>query len=165
MAWGMKGQKKILHHMRRYFFVPGAWAAVLEHVCACEVSQQNKVENLHPVGLLQPLDVPMIVWAHVSMDFMEGFPRVNGKTIILTIMDLFSKYAHFLPMSHPYTTTSVAKVFFDAIIKLHGIPESIVSDRDPVFTSKFWIELFTLSGIKLQLSSAIHPQSDGQSDW
>jgi hypothetical protein len=107
----------------------------------------------------------MIVWAHVSMDFMEGFPRVNGKTIILTIMDLFSKYAHFLPMSHPYTTTSVAKVFFDAIIKLHGILESIVSDRDPVFTSKFWIELFTLSGIKLQLSSAIHPQSDGQSDW
>jgi hypothetical protein len=64
----------LIDHMRRYFFVPGARAAVLEHVCACEVSQQNKVENLHPAGLLQPLDVPMIIWAHVSMDFMEGVP-------------------------------------------------------------------------------------------
>jgi transposase InsO family protein len=95
------------------------------------------------------------------MDFVERFPCVNRKSVILTIVDRFSKYAHFMPIGHPYTTTSVAKVFFDAIVRLHEIPESIVSDRDPVFTSKFWTELFTLLGVKLQLSSAFHPQTNG----
>jgi hypothetical protein len=66
-------------------------------------------------------------------------------------------------LGHSYTATSVAKVFFEEIVHLHGLPESIVSDRDPVFTSKFWTEFFKLSGVKLQLTSAFHPQSDGQS--
>jgi hypothetical protein len=64
----------------------------------------------------------------VSMDFMEGLPRVNGKSIVLTVVDRFSKYAHFVPLGHPYTSTSVAKVFFEAIVRLHGLLESIVSD-------------------------------------
>jgi hypothetical protein len=98
------------------------------------------------------------------MDFVEGFSRINGEFIILTVVDRFSKYAHFVPIGHPYTATSVAKVFFDSVVRLHGILESIVSDRNPIFTSKFWTELFTLSGVKLQLSSAFHPQSDGQSE-
>jgi hypothetical protein len=118
---------------------------------------QNKVEHLHSAGLLHPLDVPSTVWTHVSMDFVKGLPHVNSKSVILTVVDRFSKYAHFVPIDHPYTTTSVAKVFFDAIVRLHDILESIVSDHDPVFTSKFWTELFTLLGTKLQLSSAFHP--------
>jgi hypothetical protein len=128
------------------------------------ICQRNKTEHLHPAGLLQPLEVPSSVWAHVSMDFVEGFPHVNGKSVVLTVVDRFSKYAHFLPLGHPYTATSVAKVFFEAIVRLHGLPESIVSDRDLVFTSKFWTEMFSLSGVKLQLSSAFHPQSNGQSE-
>jgi hypothetical protein len=98
------------------------------------------------------------------MDFVEGFLRVNGKSVVLTVVDRFSKYAHFVPLGHPYTATSVAKIFFDAIVCLHCLPESIVSDRDPVFTCKFWTELLSLSGVKLQLSTAFHPQSDGQSE-
>jgi transposase InsO family protein len=136
-------------------------AAIQEHVHACSVCQQNKVKHLHPTGLLQPLDVPNAVWSHVSMDFVERFPCVNRKSVILTIVDRFSKYVHFMPISHPYTTTSVAKVFFDAIVRLHEIPESIVSDHNPVFMSKFWTELFTLLGVKLQLSSAFHPRTNG----
>jgi hypothetical protein len=81
------------------------------------------------------------------MDFVEGFPRVHGKSVILIVVDRFSKYAHFLPLGHPYTATSVARVFFDCVVSLHGIPSSIVSDRDPMFTSQFWQELFTLSGV------------------
>jgi hypothetical protein len=69
-----------------------------------------------------------------------------------------------VPIGHPYTVTSVAKVFFNAIVKLYGIPKSIVSDRDPVFMSKFWTEMFTMSGTKLQLSSAFHPQTGGWSE-
>jgi hypothetical protein len=158
---GHKGAEKILHRLRRDFYVSGARSAVQEHVCACAMCQQNKVKQLHPVGLLQPLDVPSIVWTHIAMDFVEGFPRINGKSVILMVIERFSKYAHFVPIGHPYMAISVAKVFFDSVVRLHEILKSIVSDRDPVFTSKFWMELFTLSGVKLQLSSAFHPQSDG----
>jgi hypothetical protein len=97
------------------------------------------------------------------MDFIEGLPRVNGK-IGLTITDRFLKVVHFIPLSHPYTATTVARTFFDEVVRLHGILSSIFSDRDPVFTSSFWRELFALSGVKLNLSSAFHPQSDGQAE-
>jgi len=76
----------------------------------------------------------------------------------------FSKYAHFIAVGHPYTAISVARVFFDKIVRLHGLLCSIVSDRDPVFTSKLWTELFSLAGVKLRLSSVFRPQTDGQSE-
>ena len=82
--------------------------------------------------------------------------------MIMVVIDILSKYAHFLSLSHPYTVTTVTKVFLDNIFKLYGFPLTIVSDRDPVFTSQFWKELFRLSGIKLLLSSSYHPQTDGQ---
>jgi hypothetical protein len=154
---GHEGAEKTLHRLRQDFFAPEAHAVIKEHVQACVTCQRNKVEHLHPTGLLQPLAVPSTVWSHVAMDFVKRFSHVNSKSVILTVVDRFSKYDHFLPLGHPYTVTSVAKVFFEAIIRLHGFPESKVSDQDPVFTSKFWTELFTLSGVKLQLSSAFHP--------
>ena len=98
------------------------------------------------------------------MDFMEGLPRVQGKSVILTVVDRFSKQAHFLPLSHPYTAASVAGVFFEGIVRLHGFPVSIVSDRDPVFTGHVWRDLFKLAGVKLKMSTAFHPQTDGQSE-
>ena len=76
------------------------------------------------------------------MDFVEGFHKVGGKSVVLTVMDRLSKYAHFIALGHPYSATSVARAFFDQVVRLHGIPCSIVSDRDPVFTSAFWTELF-----------------------
>ena len=98
------------------------------------------------------------------MDFVEGFPRVGGKSVIFTIVDRFSKMAHFVALSHPYSAQSVARAFFDNIVRLHGFPCSIVSDRNTVFTSHFWEELFKLAGVKLLRSSAFHPQTDGQSE-
>jgi hypothetical protein len=98
------------------------------------------------------------------MDFIDGFPKVGGKSVILMVVDRFSKYAHFIPLSHPYSASSVAKALFDSIVHLHGMPCSIVSDHDPVFTSHFWSELFQLTGVKLLLSSAFHPQTNGQSE-
>jgi hypothetical protein len=68
---------------------------------------------------------------------VEGSPKVHGKYVILTVVDRFSKAAHFIPLGHPYTTTSVAWVFFNTVVKVHGIPHLIVSDRDPVFTGHF----------------------------
>jgi hypothetical protein len=113
---------------------------------------------------LLPLPVPVAVWADIALDFIEGMSKVGGKMVILTVVDRFSKYAHFIPLAHPYTAESVARVFFAEVVRLHGVPQSIVSDRDPVFTSAFWKALMAASGSKLQMSTAFHPQSDGQSE-
>ena len=98
------------------------------------------------------------------MDFIDSLPRVHGKSVILTVVDRFSKHAHFIALSHPYTALTVAKAFFDAIVRLHGFPASIVSDRDPVFTGHVWRDLFKLAGVQLCMSTAFHPQTDGQSE-
>jgi len=83
---------------------------------------------------------------------------------ILVVVDSFTKYAHFLALSHPFTAAGVAKVFLDQIYRLHGMPTASISDRDRIFTSKFWSELFRLADVKLQMSSSYHPQSDGQTE-
>jgi hypothetical protein len=147
---GHEGMEKTLHRLRSDFHIPGVRAAVQEIVHACTTCQRNKTEQLHPAGLLQPLNVPTMVWADIAMDFIEGLPHVHDKSVILTVIDRFSKSAHFLPLGHPYTATTVARAFFDIIIRLHGIPSSIVSDRDltdSVFTSQFWRELFAMAGV------------------
>jgi hypothetical protein len=104
------------------------------------------------------------VWSDIGIDFIEALPRVQGKKVILTVVDRFSKYCHFILLAHPYTTESVAQAFCTEVVRLHGVPQSIVSDHDPVFTSAFWRELMALTGTKLFMSSAFHPQTDGQSE-
>ena len=94
------------------------------------------------------------------MDFVEALPKVHSKSVILTVDDRFSKYAHFIPLDHPYTASSVAHAFFHDIVHLHGFPESIVSDRDPVFTGHVWCDLFRRAGVQLRMSTAFHPQTD-----
>lgn len=98
------------------------------------------------------------------MDFVEGLPKVHGKSVILTVVDRFFKYAHFIPLGHPYTVASVVLTFFNEVVRLHGFPITIVSDLDPVFTSNLWCDLFRLAGVRLHMSSAFHPQSDGQTE-
>ncbi|WVZ53597.1 hypothetical protein U9M48_004515 [Paspalum notatum var. saurae] len=96
------------------------------------------------IGLLQPLPVPDQAWAVVNLDFIEGLPKFGGKHSILVVIDKFTKHAHFLPLAHPYTTLQVAQLYFDNIYKLHGLPKIIISDRDRIFTSHLWQELFKL---------------------
>jgi len=96
------------------------------------------------------------------MDFIGGLPKSQGKDTILVIVDRLSKYAHFVSLSHPYTAMTVAQAYLDHAYKLHGAPESIVSDRDQIFMSTFWTELVKLLGTKLKPSIAYHPQTDGQ---
>jgi hypothetical protein len=96
------------------------------------------------------------------MDFIDALPKCEGYSVILLVVDRFTKYAHFLPLKHPYTAQSVALVLFNTIVKLHSVPKTIVSDRDKVFTSSFWKELLKLLNTQLCLSSAYHAQTDGQ---
>ena len=95
------------------------------------------------------------------MDFIEGLPKVHGKSVILTVVDRFSKYARFIALSHPYTASSVARAFFDSIVRLHGFPTSIISDRDSVFTRHMWRDLFKMVGVHLPLQHSL-PPPDGR---
>jgi len=98
------------------------------------------------------------------MDFVEGLPKSNNKDVILVVVDRFTKYAHFLTLSHPFTVSDVITLFLDNIFKLHGLPAVIVTDRDRIFTSNLWKALFKSLGIKLHLSTAYHPETDGQTE-
>jgi hypothetical protein len=161
---GHEGIHRTLHRLRRDFHFPNMRCLVQDFVKACVTCQQYKSDHLRPAGLLQPLPVPSVVWADIDIDFIEALPKVQGKTVILSVVDRFSKYCHFIPLAHPYTAESVAHAFFADIVWLHGVPQSIVSDHDPVFTSAFWQELMRLMGTKLYMSSAFHPQTDGQTE-
>lgn len=98
------------------------------------------------------------------MDFIDGLPRFDGYTSIMVVVDRLTKSAHLVPLNHPYTAASVATKFVANIVKLHGLPRSIVSDRDPVFISKLWREFWRLAGTQLRMSTAYHPQTDGQTE-
>jgi hypothetical protein len=132
---GHEGSEKMLHRLHATFYSTQTHRRVREFVQNCVVCQQNKTEHLHPGGLLHPSPVPQQVWSDIAMDFIDGFSKVGGKSVILTMVDRFSKYAHFIPLNHPYSISSVAKAFFDSIVRLHGMPCSIVSDRE--LTSHF----------------------------
>jgi len=161
---GHEGIHRTLHRLHRDFHFPNMRRLVQDFVRACPTCQRYKLEHLHPAGLLLPLPIPTAIWADIGLDFVEALPRVNGKSVILSVVDRFSKFCHFIPPAHPYTAETVAQAFFADIVRLHGVPQSMVSDRDPVFTSTFWRELMRLMGTKLHMSSAFHPQSDGQTE-
>ena len=126
------------------------------------MSQRNKGETVKYPGTLQPLLIPPTIWRDISMDFITGLPNSGNKSVIMVVVDHLSKYAHFCALHHPFTTSTVAQIFMDQVFKLHVMPNSIVSNQDPTFTSNFWQELFKLQGTQLHLSSAYHPQTDGQ---
>lgn len=115
-------------------------------------------------GLLQPLPVPAQAWSIVSLDFVEGLPPSDKYNAILVMIDKFTKYGHFIPLSYPFTALQVAQLYIHSIYKLHGLPKTIISDRDRIFTSAVWQELFRLSDTKLIMSSSYHPQTDGQTE-
>jgi hypothetical protein len=92
--------------------------------------------------MLSPLSVPEEAWQIVSMDFIEGLPTSGNANYIMVVVDKLSKFAHFVSFHHPYTAQKVAQAFQDNIFRLHGLPTHIISDRDPIFTSSFWRELF-----------------------
>jgi hypothetical protein len=127
----------------------------------CLVCQQAKHKNYKSPGLLSPLPMPDSAWRDISMDFIDALSKCDGYSVILVVVDCFTKYTHFLPLKHPYTINSVAQAFLSTVVKLHGLPKTIVSDRDKVFTTSFWKELFKIMDTKLCLSLANHAQTDG----
>ncbi|KAJ9562131.1 hypothetical protein OSB04_007291 [Centaurea solstitialis] len=124
-----------------------------------------KAEHQKPYGSLQPLDIPEWKWEHITMDFVTKLPRtLRGHDTIWVIVDRLTKSAHFLEMRETLPMDKLAKLYIKEIVRRHGVPLSIVSDRDSRFTSQFWHGLQEGLGTRLKLSTAYHPQTDGQSE-
>ncbi|GAU37691.1 hypothetical protein TSUD_164940 [Trifolium subterraneum] len=161
---GHSGFYKTYRRIAANVYWVGMKGAVQEFVKNCDTCQRQKYLASSPGGLLQPLPIPDQIWEDISLDFITGLPKSRGYEAILVVVDRLSKYSHFIPLKHPYTARSIADVFCKEIVRLHGIPLSIVSDRDPIFMSSFWKELFKMQGTKLKMSTAYHPETDGQTE-
>jgi len=161
---GHSGIHATYHRVKSLFAWPNLKSSVTSYVQSCSVCQQAKSEHVKTPGLLQPLPIPSQPWSTISMDFIEGLPKSGGFDVIFVVVDKLTKYAHFVPLAHPFTALSVAQLFFNNIYKLHGLPDAIISDRDRIFTSNLWQELFKLSDTQLLMSSSYHPQTDGQTE-
>ena len=134
------------------------------YIRECVVYQQMKHVTYRPSGLLQPLPIPCKPWSNISMDFVEGLPKSHRMDVVFVVVDKLTKYVHFIALSHLYSASKVAILFVQHVFKLHDMPNSIVSDRDPAFTSLFWFELMRLQGVQLIMSSSYHPRTDGQTE-
>ena len=162
---GHRGVQATIQGMEIYFYWPTMRQDINDYISKCLVCQQVKYSRQKPYGLLQPLPIPNMPWESISMDFVFGLPKsAQGNDGIWTIVDRFSKQAHFIPVKKTIKAPHMANLFMIHIFKYHGFPKSIISDRDPRMTSLFWQGLAKNVGTKLNFSSAYHPQTDGQSE-
>ena len=159
------GSTKMYHDLKKCYWWPGMKREVAFRVSKCLTCQQVKAPRQKLSGLLQPLDIPQWKWEDIAMDFISGFPKTSkGYIVIWVIIDRLTKSAHFIPGKATYTVDKWAKLYMEQIVRLHGIPVSIVSDRDARFTSHFWKSLQKAMGTQLKFSTTFHPQTDGQTE-
>ena len=159
------GGTKMYRDIRRYFWWSGMRRDIAEFVSRCLTCQQVKIEHQRPSGLLQPLPIAEWKWEHITMDFVSGLPRSpKGNDAVWVIVDRLTKSAHFVPMRMTDSVDKLSRLYVREIVRLHGVPVSVVSDRDPRFTSRFWDGLQGALGTDIRLSTAYHPQTDGQSE-
>ncbi|KAG1927325.1 retrotransposable element [Pimephales promelas] len=150
--------------VKQRFWWPRMARDVHDFVLACSVCATGKSSNRPPEGLLQPLPVPSRPWSHIALDFITALPPSQGNTVVLTVVDRFSKAAHFIPLPKLPSAKETAATIVDHVFRLHGLPMDVVSDRGPQFVSKFWREFCKLLGATVSLSSGFHPQSNGQTE-
>lgn len=147
---GHSGYEVTYKRIKKLFAWPKLKQSVKDFVAQCSICQQAKTERVAYPGLLAPLPVPEGAWQMVTMDFIEGLPKSKGCDCIMVVVDKLSRYAHFIPLAHPFTALDIAKHYMSHVFKLHGLPAIIVSDRDRIFTSSMWQELFKLVGTELE---------------
>src|SRR5271168_3257282 len=146
------------------YWWPSMKAYINKYVETCDPCQRTKSITCLPKGELHPLEIPLKPLSHILCDFIVKLPNSMGYDSILVVVDSFTKMAHFIPTCKDIDAPGVAELFLNYIWKLHGTPDSVVSDRGAVFASHFLRELYQRLDIKPQLSSAYHPQTDGQTE-
>lgn len=163
-AAGHPGRAKTLELLSRKFYWPRMYRDVDRYVRNCHTCQRSRTSRHAPYGILRPLPVPEGPWQDISMDYVTGLPWSNGFNAILVVMDRLTKQRHLIPTRDSCTTEDLAKLYVRNVAKLHGLPKTIVSDRGSTFTSNFWRSLCNFWGITLKLSTAFHPETDGQTE-
>jgi len=133
-----------------------------QYVEGCNACQCNKNHTEQPAGKLMPNSIPEKLWMHISADFITKLPLVQGYDSILVVVDRLTKMVHFIPTTEKTSAKGLARLFRDNMWKLHGLPESIISDRGPQFVAGLMRELNGILGIKSKLLMAFYPQADGQ---
>jgi hypothetical protein len=159
---GQLGRAKTYSLVARHYHWPGMRAFINTYVKGCDTCQRNKTPRHLPVGLLQALPIPSGPWRSISIDAIVKLPKSDSYDSIMVIVCRLTKMSHFLPFNEEGFTSEHLATMFNFIFRLHGIPQDIVSDSGPIFTSKFWRAFCSGLGIKLNFSTAYHPQSDGQ---
>jgi hypothetical protein len=135
---------------------------IVKYVLECGTCRRVKADHLRPAGNLQLLSIPEWKWENICMDFIMGLPRtLHGYNSIWVIVDHLTKLAHFIPISTTYRIRQYSELYMSHIVRYHGIPKTIISDRGSIFMACFWEQLQDCLGIHLIRSSAYHPQTDG----
>ncbi|GJV03288.1 putative reverse transcriptase domain-containing protein [Tanacetum coccineum] len=159
------GADKMYYDLRDRYWWPGMKKDIAEYVSRCLTCLKVKAEHQRPSGLLQQPEIPEWKWEGIAMDFVTKLPRTSsGHDTIWVIVDRLTKSAHFLPMREDYKMDRLARLYLNEIVARHGVPISIISDRDSRFTSRFWQSMQEALGTRLDMSTAYHPQTDGQSE-
>lgn len=161
---GHPGIAKTLELISRDYIWIGLRRDVEAYVAGCDVCQRTKSSHQRSHPHLRPLEVPKVPWRHLSMDFIEPLPPSNNFNSILVIVDRLTKWSIFIPTTTKLSAPGLATLFTSCVLSQHGLPDSIVSDRGSKFVSKFWRHLMAQLGIRLNLSTAYHPQTDGQTE-
>lgn len=162
---GHPGLDKTYTRLSQIAYWPNMRKHVEKYVKSCHTCRVSKIQTNKPNGLLQPLPIPDRPWTHVAMDLIVHLPKtVRQNDAITVVVDRFSKAAHFIACRSACSAQDLADLFFKNIVRLHGLPTSIVSDRDSRFCSQFWTHLFSRLGTRLDMSTAHHQQTDGQSE-
>ena len=152
------GSTKMYRTLKEYYWWSGMKREVAEYVSKCLICQQVKAERQKPSGLLLPLPIPEWKWEQITMNFVFKLPPTSQRhDNIWIVVDRLTKSAHFLPIHENFSPQKLTELFMSHIVSLHGVPVSIVFDRDPRFTSRFWKRLMKELGVKLNLSTAFHP--------
>lgn len=163
-AIGHLGAQRTSEYVRRWFWWPTLRRDVDKFCVSCGICHVAKSVPQLPAGLLHSLPVPVRPWMSISMDFVGPFPVAFGCDYVWVVVDRLTSMVHLIPIRTTDTAAALAGVYLREVVRLHGLPESIVSDRDSKFTSRFWKELHRLLGAKLLMSTAFHPQTDGLSE-
>jgi hypothetical protein len=162
---GHPGYQKTIAAIKIQYYWLGMKKEVVYFIAKCLECQKVKVDNRHPARLLHPLPIPEWKWEVVTMDFITKLPKTNKQhDSIMVVVDKLTKAAHFIPVNLTHKEANIVDVYMREISRLHGIPKTIVSDRDPKFTSKFWKGLFNGFVTNLNFSTAYHLESDGQTE-
>ena len=159
---GYRGQWKTVELVTRNYWWPGVMREVKIYVEGCDQCQKMKNRAEMPAGKLRPNQVPERPWQHISVDFITKLPVSKGHDLILVVCDRFLKMSHFVVTTEKTTAEGLAKLFRDNVWKLHGLPESVISDRGPQFAAGLTKELNKMLGIETKLSTAYHPETNGQ---